>query len=77
MKLVDLDDYASQIPFVWVGTSLVFGFILDHLLLVGVRSWCVRSISLGGTCGGVLAPLIGIGTPSTFDVGCISQARWG
>ena len=54
------------------------GSALGYLLVVGVRSWYVHSISLGDACGGVLMPLfIIVGTPSMLCVGCISQVGWG
>ena len=49
------------------------GSALGHQLVVGIRS-----ISLCDVCGSVLTPLlIGLGTPSTLCVGCISQDRMG
>ena len=54
------------------------GSALGHLLVVGVRSSYVHSISHGGACGGVVMPLlVGAGTPSMLCVGCVFQARWG
>ena len=52
-----------------------FGPTLGHLLVAGLGSWYVHSISLGATCGGVLTPLlVGLGTPAMLCVGGIFQA---
>ena len=71
MELVYLDDGASPVPF-------DSGSALGHLLVVGVRSWYVCSISLDDACGSVSMPLlVVVGTPSMLCVGCISQVGWG
>ena len=54
------------------------GSARGRLLVAGIGSWYVHSISLGDACGGVLTPLlVGLETPSMLCVGCISQAGWG